>query len=148
MKVSSSTNFFILPYQLRKVSLTSDFVFVFFSPKNFSSASNFYTTFWLKKCVLPSNFLYYLSTEKNFSSSTKLGLVKSKFLIKGRTKFGHFQRKVSQNSNSQTWNHTPLQEHAYTSIVAPTALTSPNCLYSFDLKTFLQCQILFIPFPT
>ncbi len=48
----------------------------------------------------------------------QLVLVKSRLLIKGRTKFGHFQRKVGQNSNSQTRNHTPLQEHAHTSMLA------------------------------
>ncbi len=55
-----------------------------------------------------------------------LGLIKSKLLIKDRTKFEHFQRKVGQNSDSQTRNHTPLQEHAHTSMLALCCSDKPN----------------------
>ncbi len=50
-----------------------------------------------------------------------LRLVKSKLLIKDRTEFEHLQKiliKEGQNSNSKTGNHTPLQEHAHTSLLA------------------------------
>ncbi len=57
-----------------------------------------------------------------------LELVKSKLLIKGRTKFGHFQRRVGQNSDSQTRNRTPLQEHAHTSML------TLHCSDELDIK--------------
>ncbi len=64
------------------------------------------------------NILSHMEPRNSASRITcPLRLVKRKLLIKGRTKFGHFQRKVGQNSDSQTRNHTLLQEHTHTSML-------------------------------
>ncbi len=73
----------------------------------------------------------------NISCNEKLSMLMElvflrNYLIKGRTKFRYSQRKVGQNSDSQTENHTPLQEHAHTSMLAlhcsDESRTSPNIM--------------------